>query len=201
MATLDTKTRDCDIVIRKKSYPKDFENTLVNYLKQNTIEYSYIIHSNDTNELGELEDLHYHIVCTFRGTKRSSGGYEGKRLATYLNEIVNLGFDNPFGIQIDKLGNKSLALQYLIHKNQLEKTPHSIDEIKTSIPREELETIINCDVNLYTLDYYANLVLNFDDFFKMVLTLPKDVYKRDRNIILDFWKAKDKFVDRYKRKV
>ena len=121
---LTTQTKKVFIVIRKnKKIPKQL---LLEYVNTYFDEYSFIEHENDIEPITKIvEGCHYHIIGNLKED------YSRDRLKTTLNHIVDFfHFDNANGIEIDKYDNYVLGIQYLIHKNNPEKTQHkSIDVI------------------------------------------------------------------------
>lgn len=74
--------------------------------------YAFILHDSDFNDSGELKRPHFHLVMKLR--KRT-------RFQTLLNELSNL-LDIPLNtIQLDKVINFGLSVQYLIHLNDSNK--------------------------------------------------------------------------------
>ena len=97
-----------------EQYLKDF---FAGYSDDN-IEYAYILHKEDKNEKGEIEQPHYHICI------------RGKNGRTFKFDRLKRVF--PVG-KIEQGRTWEYMLQYMLHKNSPEKTPHSVDEIVTNI--------------------------------------------------------------------
>lgn len=95
------------------------EDYIKKFLKRfKCIEFCYILHENDVNELGEIEQPHYHICMRY--VTDSSFSFKSLKNAF------------PFGmIQVGRYWN--CMVQYLIHKNDKKKTPHEVSEIVTNI--------------------------------------------------------------------
>ena len=111
-----------------KEYGETFtytEEHIKKFLKRyNCIEYCYILHENDVNELGEIEQPHYHICMRYLTD------------SSFSFKVVKKSF--PFGmIQVGRYWN--CMVQYLIHKNDKKKTPHEVSEIVTNIDPETLK--------------------------------------------------------------
>jgi hypothetical protein len=112
----------------KKLYGDTFtytEEHIKNFLKRyDCIEYCYILHENDVNELGEIEQPHYHICMRYVTD------------SSFSFKVLKKAF--PFGmIQVGRYWNN--MVQYLIHKNDKKKTPHEVSEIVTNIDSETLK--------------------------------------------------------------
>ena len=100
------------------TYDEEYLKAFVNNYKNDVIEYAYILHENDVNEKGEVEQAHYHL-CIRKRNKTN-----------FKFETLKHAF--PVG-KIEQGRTWEYMLQYLLHKNAPEKTPHSVDEIVTNI--------------------------------------------------------------------
>ena len=117
--TVTNEVKDPEMI---KKYGKTFiytEEYIKEYLKRfKCIEFCYILHENDVNELGEIEQPHYHICMRY--VTESSFSFKALKNAF------------PFGmIQVGRYWN--CMVQYLIHKNDKKKTPHDASEIVSNI--------------------------------------------------------------------
>lgn len=136
MANLGTRTKNVNIVIRKnREINKD---RLIEWLGSNCDKYAFIVHEKDINLEGFVEGIHYHIVITL---------YKATRLSTTLTSICDYLEITPFGVEIDKTNNLEGSLQYLIHKNDKQKTQHDISEVIHNWETSEFLTIMNSDAN------------------------------------------------------
>ena len=190
MADLSKKTRFCTICIRKLVYPTNFDNKLVEYLNSFCETYTYIKHDNDINVNGEYENTHYHLVVVYK---------QNQRLSTRLNNIVDyFGFDNAFGIKVEKTISNIASIQYLIHKNNPEKTQHSIDEIKCNYDRGELKCIIESENDrVTTFDYIYSVLVEEDNLTEVIKRLGLLTYKQYRLVIQDIIKSIPQFRSKY----
>ena len=181
MANLLCRTKYVNVVFRLLGYPNDFVKKLHEYIESNCSRYSYIEHSADINGYGELEGKHYHCVLVFK---------TAKRLSTYLNEFCDLFLlPNANGIEIDKLVSEVKSIQYLIHKNNPEKTQHNPSEIVTNIPQQELNTILDSeDDSCVTFEYIMKLIRDMGKYpnkMYLIKCLGLHTYKTYRPVILD----------------
>ena len=123
-----------------EQYLKDF---FAEYSEDN-IEYAYILHKDDTNEKGETEQPHYHICM------------RGKDGTTFkFNRLKNVF---PVG-KIEQGRTWEYMLQYLLHKNAPEKTPHSVDEIVSNIDGGTLDLYLKSTPSVKkknSLEYQLN---------------------------------------------
>lgn len=108
----------------------------------------------------EVEGIHYHIVGSLR---------ERTRVGTLLNRLTAfIGFDNNFGIEIQSANCIEGCYQYLIHKNDSDKTPHDISEVITNIPQQEFITLMTTDYQDTTItqdriEVIVNNAIRFDE--------------------------------------
>ena len=100
------------------TYDEEYLKAFVNNYENDVIEYAYILHENDVNEKGEVEQAHYHL-CIRKRNKTN-----------FKFETLKHAF--PVG-KIEQGRTWEYMLQYLLHKNAPEKTPHSVEEIVTNI--------------------------------------------------------------------
>ena len=100
------------------TYDEKYIQAFLDRYKEDSIEYAYILHKEDTNENGETEKAHYHICI--RNINGSNFGFD----------VLKSAF--PVG-KIERGRTWQYMLQYLLHKNAPEKTQHTIEEIITNI--------------------------------------------------------------------
>lgn len=100
------------------TYDEEYLKAFVNNYENDVIEYAYILHKNDVNEKGEVEQAHYHL-CIRKRNKTN-----------FKFETLKHAF--PVG-KIEQGRTWEYMLQYLLHKNAPEKTQHEVSEIVTNI--------------------------------------------------------------------
>jgi len=178
MSSLTIRTKYVNIVIRKLEYPLNFDDKLREFVLNECSTYSYICHDKDINGYGEIENRHYHLVLVYK---------EVKRLSTHLNYLCDFfGFRNNNGIEISKTTSETCSIQYLLHKNNPEKTQHKIDEIISSYPRGELQSIIDSETDdSVTYDYIMKLIRECPTRLYLIQSLGINRYKNYRSVILD----------------
>lgn len=176
---LETKTIKLNIVIRKnieidKSKIKAFCEERYNY-------YAFIEHKGDISKIdGVVEGVHYHIVARAK---------QKQRIATILNDIVRyFGFDNPFGVQIEPYRSLEGSLQYLIHKNDKDKTQHDISEIIHNFDKEEFDTLMTSENDTLTIDRLIVLINQSDTFTQLFRAIGLGYAKMYLNVIKEIWK-------------
>lgn len=130
--------------------------------KYNALGYMYFacFHDKDTNKDHQPKALHYHIVLISKNRKRCSTiAYELQSLMG--NDSINEKESSiPLEcIQIDKVDNLPLAVQYLIHKNDKEKYQYSFTDIITN-SYDNLSTLFSVEKASVSIDEYTlfNLV-------------------------------------------
>lgn len=179
-ASLSTQTGKLFIVIRKnKEIPI---NKIKEYCLTFGNEYAFITHKNDVDPLtGLVVPIHYHIVMNAKENK--------KRLSTHLNDLSTFfGFKDNNGIEIDKYRSYESALQYLIHKNDPQKTPHNINEIFTNIDQSELQTYLTLDTFVISFELVYSVCSHSKNIIEVIRALGLSNYQRYRATIWDIWK-------------
>ena len=81
--------------------------------------YAYILHDKDKNEDGSLKKLHYHLLIFFNNARWGSA------------ILKDINIDNPNLIEFRD--NKTEAIQYLTHSNNLDKFQYDFNDIITDI--------------------------------------------------------------------
>ena len=117
--TVTNEVKDTEMIKKHGNTFTYTEEYIKNFFKRfKCIEFCYILHEKDVNELGEIEQPHYHICMRY--VTDSSFSFK------------SLKHTFPFGmIQVGRYWNS--MVQYLIHKNDKKKTPHEVSEIVTNI--------------------------------------------------------------------
>lgn len=179
---LTCQSRQVDIVIRKnREIP---QSKIKEYCIENFEQYAFIEHKGDTKpETGEVEGVHYHICGIMKGNKIA--------FSTRLNTIVAFfKFDNTNGIEIDQYRTLEGAIQYLVHKNQPEKTQHRKEEIITNIPASDFEIYFNADIgNVITFDLLYCACMKANNIIEVIKELGIGNYKNYRSVIWDIWRT------------
>lgn len=179
-APITCQSTRVDLVIRKnKEIPIE---KIKAYCESECIRYAFIEHKGDTSsDTGEVEGVHYHLVLEYR---------EGKvAFSTRLNTICKwFGFDNSNGLQIDKIGSLSKCLQYLIHKNNAEKTPHKVEEIIHNYDPNEFKIYMETkEEQSITYELLFKGCAECSYKFELVKFFSPSVYRTWRMVILDMW--------------
>ena len=185
---LSTQTAKIWLVIRKNESID--VNKIESYLRCVANEYAFIEHKCDIDPItGTFIGVHYHIW------------YNAKKKSQQLVKILNdwcdyLGFDNNNGVEIEKYSSTELCIQYLIHKNNPEKTQHKIDEIITNLDKDLLNTYLTCDVSSITFDFVYSLCLSSNNILEVIKSIGISNYQRYRATIWDLWNELHKPVNK-----
>lgn len=139
--------------------------------------YAYILHDKDKNEDGELKKEHYHLLLFFDNARWGS---------SILKEIE---IDNPNLIEFRD--NKTSAIQYLIHSNNLDKFQYNYEDIISDIDISIYFSKIKneeCSSVAIIYDFIVNYVgfLHFSTlYYYAVSNNLWSAYRRNYSIIKD----------------
>lgn len=177
MALLTQKTKYVNIVVRKTDMLiSDRDKRIRKWCEEVSEYFAYIYHKHDKNLEGTIEHEHIHIVLVMK---------ESQRLSTTLNsfcESVNL---TTLGVMIDKANSIEGSLQYLIHKNDEQKTQHSIEEVITNIPKDEFLTMMDTEIHSLTPQRLRYLVKTCQSNYELIEKIGINEYIRLRKVISD----------------
>lgn len=177
---LTSQVRDLFIVIRKnKVLPK---KVMIEYCESMFDKYAFIEHKNDIEPItGLVEGCHYHIWAHVRD--------KGVAKSTHINAILKaFKFDTDDGICIEQIANKVLAMQYLIHKNNPEKTKHEVKEVVSNIDKDELNLMFTSDTGeVVSFDLIYTLCRVSTSICQIIKALGINVYRQYRNVVLDIY--------------
>lgn len=179
---LDSMTTKVCIVIRKNKYIPI--SKIKQYCDVYFINYAFIEHEKDVEPTtGLVEGVHYHIVGNFNNT----GGR--KRLATRLNDICSFfGFKDCNGIEIEQYNSLVGSIQYLIHKNQPEKSQHKFSEVIHNFEKGEFDLLMTSDTcDVLTFDRLYTEILTANNILDVIKAVGLKLYKDYRFVIRDMW--------------
>lgn len=178
---LTCQSRKVCIVIRKNRTLS--KNSLDSYCKTYFERYAFIEHKGDLDLDGCVIPVHYHIVGDFKTSKVP--------FSTRLNDIVTFfHLDNANGIEIDQYNTFEASLQYLTHKNQLEKTQHEVKEITHNLSEADFKIFYNADSgNVITFDLVYSIVMNANNIIDVIRQIGLTNYRTWRNVIWDMWRT------------
>lgn len=179
MVNLNCRTTQFNIVISLKTEPIDFYTRLDRVLNEIFMcNYLYITHDKDLNSEGEIKTKHVHILI-FNNNERV-------RFSTMINKLAELLNVNPLAISIDKIISLNGSIQYLIHKNDLDKTQYDIADIQHNLDIEELELYLNTKNESLTSDRIIQVVRSCNcDSILIMKELGLNIYRAYRPVIVD----------------
>lgn len=188
MADLMKKASQVNICVRKDIDfdIEKYDDDIKSWLNENCENYAYIYHREDINLEGRKESKHIHIVCILKYRKR---------LLTILYSFTSFLHITTTGVMIDKCNSFEGSIQYLIHKNDINKTPHKISEIVSSFSEDDLNNLMGADCKSLTAQRLFNIVAKAETNYEIINALGLGVYRLYRPLINDIkedlhWKGR-----------
>lgn len=176
---LSTQTSKHFVVIRNnREYPI---GVLTKYLNVHYSEWVLICHKEDKDPITKMTiPVHYHYVGNSK--KRD------QRLSTSMNNLAKYLKCDIKGLSFDKYNNLDLSIQYLIHKNNPEKTQHDIKELLyNGWSEEDITNIILCEESTISFDKVYTLCKTYRSLLDVIRDLGFKQYHKYRNTIKDIW--------------
>lgn len=177
---LTTQTQKICVVIRKPEPIK--VELLESWLRENCEKWAYVTHKNHIDPVTHgVIPVHYHFVAKIKKQKSP--------LSVTLNSLVKfLRLDNADGVQIDKYDSEIKMLQYLIHRNNPEKTPLSIEEVVHNYDKDEFQLLMTCDNEQpFTFDLCYSLCERYDNVVDLLRNIPPRMFKDNYKYIATIW--------------
>ena len=116
------------------TYSIESVNALINWDK--VYQYAYICHDKDLNSDGTIKEVHYHLYLRFCNARTCSSFHS---IFSYIKSVYGCN------CLIEPCANVLSSLQYLTHKNNLDKYQYNEDSVVTNIP------------NIYCMAYNTDL--------------------------------------------
>lgn len=188
MINIDSQRREFAIVISDISRCHGNLKDLLDYVNNRGYEYFIIKHDKDIDSQGELIRPHWHIVIS--SIKRL-------RVKQVLNELSNCLITNLENIQIQEVLEHSASVQYLIHKNNLEKYQYSINDIITN--SDNLIAIMNetiANIHVSTDWLIDNIIGNSMTRLELIKAIGIGAYTHYRPVINDLYNIADRRIDK-----
>lgn len=190
---LDSMTKTCRCVVNfpfKDGKPNDIFLSRIkkglDELSSNCYQYASIIHDKDIDNDGVLKIKHLHLV--FECPKRHRLSFYLNRLSEYFDipkELISIQVSNSFDGDI----------QYLIHKNNVDKYQYDVKDIMSNMGRDldiRLMTEIHKEI---TAEYIFDIVKNSKTKTNIILKLGLGNYHLFAKVVDDFcrdgWLAYD----------
>lgn len=176
MAKLETQTKYINVIIMSKSIDLKLMHDLVEDLKERADTYAMILHDRDIKENGEVKTKHLHIIYELKSRTRLSTEIR------YLNKTFAINI-NAITIEV----NKSFvgSLQYLIHKNDINKYQYSISDIYTNISADELNMYMEMEGTSFSWEYLKLVLEECDNVVEVIDKIGLNYYRLYRNVIND----------------
>lgn len=135
---------------------------LLNYIKKNFFEVTYIYHDRDINENGEVKKLHIHIIFKVGDNARS---------------VFSVCEELQYNIALIEGCSCDSMLLYLLHKNNPEKTQYNFDEVKGDTSRLlyllEKSKPQNDRYKEFVNDIFNNHINNLSDLLQLAISTNK----------------------------
>lgn len=176
---LSCQTTKHFVVIRKnRAYPL---HVIKEWLDNNYKQYALIVHDKDIDPITkQVIPVHYHYVGIALKNKTP--------MSTFLNDLSKTLKTDNVGIEFDSFAFLEKALQYLIHRNNPEKTQHEIKEvIYSGWSKEEIDTFITCDCTGINFDRVYSLCLAYTSIIDIIRELGLANYHKYRSTIQDIF--------------
>lgn len=178
---LSCQTNKHFVVIRKnRTFPIQ---TITDYLNNYYEKWALIVHKEDIDpQTKAVIPTHYHYVGI--GNKKKTP------MSCYLNALSKaLKCKDNNGIEFDSYRSLEASLQYLIHKNNPEKTQHKLEEvIFAGWSKEELTTFITADTTGLDLDRIVAICESSNNIVEVIREVGFGYYAKYRSVILDILK-------------
>lgn len=185
MNKLDQQARFINAIISYKVIPSkelvDKHIVLsIDYIsKQIGGNYAIITHWFDTLDNGECKHIHTHIVIEL--PKR-------KRLSSILNGLADTLDIDTMMISVDKTRSLNASIQYLTHKNDINKYQYSVNEIKHNYSDSDFKYLYEDFHN--GLDYkdMLNIIIDSNgNLMYIIETMGLYRYNLYRKIVIDIY--------------
>lgn len=141
-------------------------------------QWAFIPHFHDFDEDGNLKSLHIHFVADL--TKST-------RMSTTLNSLAQVCSVNPFAVTIEQYTSFDSCIQYLVHRNDPEKTQYCAYLITSNISWVDLKTLLQTDVDVVDAERIYAVVSSATCKSDVLRELGLFYYHRYRGVINDLW--------------
>lgn len=179
MINLESQRREFAIVISDLQRCKNGLKELLDYLNSQGFLYFVIMHDKDVDNQGVLIRAHYHVVL--RSIKRL-------RVKQVIHQLCDWMLTNMENIQVQEVIDFDASVQYLIHKNNLEKHQYDVNEIITNADNliSIMNETISC-VHISTDWLIENIVCNSMNRLELIKAIGIGAYTHYRPVINDLY--------------
>lgn len=176
---LSCQTKKHCVVIRKnRAYPLQH---IIDFLNEYYVKWALIVHEKDKDpNTGLVIPTHYHYV--------GIGKKDKTPMSVYLNALSKWLKTDNVGIEFDSYRSLEGSLQYLIHKNNPEKTQHKIDEVELGgWTKEDLTTAITSETTGLDFERICFICENSNNIVELIRDIGFGYYAKYRSTIQDIW--------------
>lgn len=175
---LSTQTNYVSVILQLQKKQLNYQ-VLENWLSVNANLWAYATHDKDLDDDGTPKGTHVHIKFILNTDKRP-------RLSTTLNELCReLDFPKD-AFTIDHMESVAKSIQYLIHKNDLDKYQYDEDAIHTNLNQKELNTYLYAENDEITTDSLIDVCCkNYRSKIAILKSIGLRYYSKYRGVIAD----------------
>ena len=184
MINLNSQRREFNIVISDITLCDYHFDDFYTWLNNSGFRYYLITHDKDVDENGEPIRPHMHLVLS--GVKRW-------RVKQLLNDLVDCLWTLPQNIQIEEVKNFTACVQYLIHKNDVNKYQYDYKLIKTN-DNDNLVPLLNETIveNKITTDKLIDLIISENvGRLELIKILGIGTYQHFKSVINELYAIKN----------
>lgn len=185
MISVESQRKEFAIVISDLTRCHYDYSDFFTWLNNSGFRYWFIVHDKDVDNQGQLVRPHIHLVLS--GNKRW-------RVKQLINQLSDCLITNNENIQVMEVVNLVASVQYLLHKNDVDKFQYSIDRIFTN-DSQNLVSMMNETITFerITTDRLINLIM-VEEVSKLELIKIMGIgsYAHYRNAINDIYELKSR---------
>lgn len=189
-ASLSSKRKNVAVILGSKKFPLPnthtkqwYYDSIKQWCDEHTCEYSFIMHDRDLQDDGSPKWNHIHMALIMKSVGK---GRNYPSLNTILNALAKVCEIDGQSIQIDEMTSEVGSVQYLIHKRNTDKAQYNEDEVITSLPSEELHTIMESDdEGLLSVTYLITVCKSSSNRIEIMEKIGLKAYKDYRLVITD----------------
>lgn len=182
ISTLSTQTAYINVIIKLGKYEDHKISSLAERLKafcdNNMKLYAFILHDRDMKEDNTPKYKHIHMCGIWCNAKQ--------RLSTIMNALSSWLEIDTLEIEIEKMTSLVGSIQYLIHKNDSQKTQYDITKVVSSLSLEELNVYMQaCEKEQLTAVALIDMCKHETSLLEIMKKIGLEAYRQYRNVIQD----------------
>lgn len=182
--SLDTKSKCIWVIIDPPKgatcFPIEYLNAIDLWLSDNAQRYAYIVHNLDCENDGTPKIPHLHLWAELKVCQR---------LLTSLNALAKTLACDTMQISIEKPVSMEGCVQYLIHKNDPEKTQYDMASIRATFSKEELKSIMETEAGVFSLSRLESICCRSKNLLEVVRAVGIPIYEKHIRLIRDVWNS------------